>query len=620
LIEWDGVSDAASGRVDFHAVFEALPTACLLMSPDLVIVEANDAYLRLLGCTRAQLVGRPVFEAFPPAPEMLDEQGRNPLQVFFERARDSGLPDRMQLVRYDVVDGETGSPAHRYWSLISAPISVAAGRAVLLLLCVEDVTDSVVERHDRETELVRSESWQRRAEVVEGELSSRAQDLRQALEAREKSARRLAGLADAALQLAAAASIEELAEIVVSAGLTAIGVDGGAIGVRDDAAGLLRLTVTDSLGETLRAKFPELLLNDPLPSAVAARTGEVVLLKDREAAVAFAPGMTDLYAATGREAWAALPLRVGDRLLGSLTASWAKPHVFDSEEVGLLGAFAAQCGQSLARLQVREAEQRIASISRRMSETLQRSLLTAPPKPDHLEIVVRYRSAAEQVQIGGDWYDAFMFSDGAVCLVVGDVTGHDGESASFMGQVRNLMRGIGYIIGEPPGAVLGAVDRALRDLEVGTLATAVLARVEQAPAQAAGARLLRWANAGHPPPLLLRADGSTMLLEHAPDLLLGYAPGTARTDHSHDLGAGDSVLLYTDGLVERRGADLDDGLTWLLSAVAGRAHLTPAELADSLLAEVQGFAEDDIALLLLRAHPEDRPRAATSVDLLNATD
>jgi serine phosphatase RsbU (regulator of sigma subunit) len=80
------------------------------------------------------------------------------------------------------------------------------------------------------------------------------------------------------------------------------------------------------------------------------------------------------------------------------------------------------------------------------------------------------------------------------------------------------------------------------------------------------------------------------------------------------------VLLYTDGLVERRGADLDDGLTWLLSAVADRAHLTPAELADSLLAEVQGFAEDDIALLLLRAHPEDRPRAATSVDLLNATD
>jgi serine phosphatase RsbU (regulator of sigma subunit) len=343
-----------------------------------------------------------------------------------------------------------------------------------------------------------------------------------------------------------------------------------------------------------------------LPPAVAARTGEVVLLKDRAAALAFAPGMADLCAATGREAWAVLPLRVGDRILGSLTASWAKPHVFDPEEVGLLGAFAAECGQSLARLQIREAEQRTAELSRKMSETLQRSLLTAPPQPDHLEIVVRYRSAAEQVQIGGDWYDAFLASDGAVCLVVGDVTGHDRTAAAVMGQVRNLSRGIGYTLGKPPGTVLSAVDRAMRDLEVDTLATVVLAQVEQAPAQAAaGTRLLRWANAGHPPPLLLRADGSSMLLDREPELLLGFDAGTDRTDHVQDLGPGDSVLLYTDGLVERRGVDHGDGLAWLLSAVADRAHLPPCELADSLLAEVDGTAEDDIALLLLRAHPED---------------
>jgi len=590
------------------AVFAGMPTAYLVLTPDLVIVDANRAYRQLSGRTRGELVGRYVFEAFPPSFTSVDEQGRHPVQLSLERARDTKQIHHLPLLRYDVRDQASGRVVHRYWSLISAPIADEDGRTVLLLQRVEDVTDCVGEQRDRETERVRGKSWRRRAEAVEAELFSRAQDLRQALQAREKSARRLAGLADTALHLAAAETLEDLAE-TVSAGLAAIGTDGGAIGVRDDAAGVLRLTVTASLDATLRAPFPELPLNDPLPSAAAARTGEVVLLKDREAALAFAPGMADLYAATGREAWAALPLRVGDRILGSLTVSWAKPHVFDPEEVGLLGAFAAQCSQALARLQIREAEQRTASISRRMSETLQRSLLTAPPQPEHLEIVVRYRPAAEQVQIGGDWYDAFMVSDGAVCLVVGDVTGHDREAAAVMGQVRNLLRGIGYTIGEPPGAVLSAVDRALRDLEVGTLATAVLARVEQAPAQtAAGTRLLRWANAGHPPPLLLRADGSTLLLEREPDLLLGADPSTDRTDHTHDLGPGDNVLLYTDGLVERRGADLDDGLAWLLSAVADRAKLTPAELADSLLVEVEGAAEDDIALLLLRAHPQHPPR------------
>jgi PAS domain S-box-containing protein len=607
------LTDVGLQPTDVVAVFAGMPTAYLVLTPELVVVEANRAYLELLGRTRAELIGRPVFDAFPPSPTSLDEQGRNPIRLSFERARDTGQVDHLPLLKYDVSDSSTGRVVQRYWSLISAPILDEAGRAVLLLQRVEDVTDFVAERRDRETERARGESWRRRAEVVEAELVTRAQDLRQALQAREKSARRLTGLADGALQLAAAETLADLAETVVSTGLAAIGADGGAIGVRDDAAGVLRLTVTDSLGATLRAKFPELPLDDPLPPAVVARTGEVVLLKDRGAALAFAPGMADLCAATGREAWAVLPLRVGDRVLGSLTASWAKPHVFDPEEVGLLGAFAAECGQSLARLQVREAEQRTARLSRRMSETLQRSLLTAPPQPDHLEIVVRYRSAAEQVQIGGDWYDAFMVADGAVCLVVGDVTGHDRTAAAVMGQVRNLLRGIGYILGEPPGVVLSAVDRAMRDLKVGTLATAVLARVEQESAQAAaGTRLLRWANAGHPPPLLLRADGSSILLEREPELLLGVDAGTERTDHAHELGPGDSVLLYTDGLVERRGADLDDGLAWLLSAAADRAHLPPGELVDSLLAEVDGTAEDDIALLLLHAHPQDRPRPDTA--------
>jgi len=597
--------------VDFALLFAGLPTAYLVLTPDLVIAEANDAYLALLERSREELVGRPVFEAFPPAPGALDAQGRNPLQLSFERVRDTCRPDQMPLFHYDVHDPDTGALAERFWSLVHAPLLGPDGRARLLLQRVEDVTAFVVEQRGREDERQRGQVWRERAEVVEADLLVRAQELQAALAAQELASRRLVGLAEAALQLATAQSIAELTETVVAVGLVALGADGGAVAVRDDERGVVRLTMTSSLGTRTQQEYGELALDDPLPAAWAARTGELLALPDRAAGLAWSASMAAVYEATGRDAWTAVPLRVGDRLLGSLTASWAEPHPLGPDETGLLAAFAAQCAQALDRLQVREAEQRAAVASRQMSETLQRSLLTEPQQPDHLQIVVRYRPAAEQVQVGGDWYDAFLTQDGSTCLVVGDVTGHDREAAAVMGQIRNLLRGIAYTISDPPALVLSAVDRAMRDLEVGALATAVLAKVEQTPEQRAqGLRLLRWSSAGHLPPLLVEPDGTAQLLTSEPDLLLGLDAGTDRGDQTHELRPGSTVVLYTDGLVERRGRTIDDGLAWLVGAAQRLAHLTPDELCDALLAEVVGTAEDDIALLVLRAHPEDRPRPA----------
>ena len=595
--------------MDFAALFAALPTAYLVMSPDLVIVEANAAYLQAVGRTRRELVGRPVFDAFPPSPGSLDDQGRNPVQLSFERARDTGRPDHMPLSNYDIVDSATGQLSRRFWSLISAPVLDDDGKPMLVLQRTEDVTDYVIDREDRDRERERGLAWQRRAEVVEADLFARAAELRAALQAQETASRRLDGLSAAALRLAAAETLDELVETVVATGMTALGADGGAVAVRDDAQGIVRLSLTDSLGDVSQERYAELALDDPLPAAWAARTGEPVLLPDRAAGLAWSATMAEVYEATHRSAWAALPLRVGERLLGSLTASWAEPRTFEADEVELLSAFAAQCAQVLDRMQVRATERRAAVANRQMSEALQRSLLTAPQQPDHLEIAVRYRPAAEQVQVGGDWYDAFLIEDGSTCLVVGDVTGHDREAAAVMGQIRNLLRGIAYTVGDPPALVLKALDRAMRDLEVGALATAVLGTVEQTPEQReAGVRLLRWSSAGHPPPLYVGADGSSRLLEHDPDLLLGVAPETARRDHEQELEPGCTVLLYTDGLIERRGVGLDEGLAWLTATVGGLAHLSVDELCDRLLAEVAETAEDDIALLALRAHPEDRPR------------
>ncbi len=602
------VPGAAS--VSFRALFAGLSTAYLVLTRDLVIVEANEAYLRLLQRTRSELLGRPVFDAFPPEEGSLDAQGRNPLQVSFERVRDSGRIDVMPLLHYDVRDGATGDVEQRFWSLIHSAVPGPDGRTALVLQRVEDVTEYAREREDERS---RGLDWQRRAEVVEADLYARAQELRAALQAQDVASRRLEGLAKAALQLAAAESVEELVEKVVGAGLTALGADGGAVAVRDDERNLVHLTITDSLGPQTQRDYAELPLDGSLPASWTARTGELVVLPDRQAGLAWSASMADVYASTGRNAWVALPLRVGDQLLGSLTASWAQEHPFAPDELELLSAFAAQCAQALARLQARQVEQQAAVAARQMSEALQRSLLTEPPQHDHLEIVVRYRPAAEQVQVGGDWYDAFLTSDGASCLVVGDVTGHDRQAAAVMGQIRNLLRGLAHTLGDPPGLVLAAVDLAMQDLQVGALTTVVLATVEQTDEQRRhGLRTLRWSNAGHPPPLLIEADGTSRLLTGDPDLLLGLDPTTGRTDHSVELQPGATVLLYTDGLVERRGASLDDGLAWLLEATHGQFESTPDELCDTLLEAVGGTAEDDIALLVMRAHPEDRPRPVTA--------
>ena len=169
---------------------------------------------------------------------------------------------------------------------------------------------------------------------------------------------------------------------------------------------------------------------------------------------------------------------------------------------------------------------------RRISEDLQRSLLTAPPEPDHVEVIVRYEPAAEAAQVGGDWYDAFLQPSGATVVVIGDVVGHDTEAAAVMGQLRGMLRGIAYRDGIGPAVVLAELDRAIEGLQMGAMATAAIARVEQTPQErAAGITRLRWSNAGHPPPLLLHPDGRIEeLAGERAELMLGVDSRARRTE------------------------------------------------------------------------------------------
>jgi len=280
----------------------------------------------------------------------------------------------------------------------------------------------------------------------------------------------------------------------------------------------------------------------------------------------------------------------------------------DDAYLGFLRLVASSLGHAVDRINARQAERGVAASERGLSEALQRSLLTEPLQPDDLQVAVRYLPATEQAQVGGDWYDSFIGPDGSLVVAIGDVTGHDRRAVVAMAQVRNLLRGVSYATGVSPAGVLDALDDAMFGLAISLYATAILARVEQGEADAErGLRTLRWSNAGHPPPVLIAPDGRATLLETPADPLLGLGDGE-RTDNTVTLEPGSSLVLYTDGLVERRSIPLQARLEWLIDTLDGCHELTAEQACDHLLERFNDIGEDDVALLVLRNYPEPGPR------------
>ncbi|MGY1630735.1 SpoIIE family protein phosphatase [Geodermatophilus sp. SYSU D01186] len=258
---------------------------------------------------------------------------------------------------------------------------------------------------------------------------------------------------------------------------------------------------------------------------------------------------------------------------------------------------------------------RLAVVNQQVAERLQVSLLSPPVQPDRMELAVRYRAATRGVSIGGDWYDSFLQPDGDTVVVIGDVMGHDIEAAAAMGQVKTLVRAIAFDRLEEPAGVLRRVDHALVGLAVPAMATALVCRVEQTPEErAAGVRRLRWSTAGHPEPMLRLPDGRVTDLTAPVGPPLGIGWRGPRADGQVLLPDGATLLLFTDGLFERRGVPLDEGRDRLRRLLATAAEETLDELADRLLAEMVGEgAEDDVALLAVRVHAHDDERSPVPV-------
>ncbi|RBY77095.1 histidine kinase [Blastococcus sp. TF02-09] len=237
----------------------------------------------------------------------------------------------------------------------------------------------------------------------------------------------------------------------------------------------------------------------------------------------------------------------------------------------------------------------------KVAETLQRSLLTPPPHTDALDVAVRYRPASRHTLVGGDFYDAFLQPDGAMLVVVGDVAGHSVDATAAMSELRSTVRALAYDHGDGPAATLQRTERALRGLGFDTLATVLVASLERSPSAAAGRWTLCWSSAGHPPPLLLRAHGGVEVLERPSERLLGLDVPTRRTDHVLELAPGDTVVLYTDGLLEHHRTGIDEGLQRLSAVLSGLAGRSADEICDEVLRRVvTGPADDDVALLVVR--------------------
>jgi hypothetical protein len=288
-----------------------------------------------------------------------------------------------------------------------------------------------------------------------------------------------------------------------------------------------------------------------------------------------------------------VPLHGQFQRQGVLTLTFAGGPGADVPDLDLLTAVGQQSGLALDRARLHDERSGIAY-------ELQRSLLAGDlPQDPRYAVATTYRPAVAALDVGGDWYDVFRSTAAgrpAVSLVVGDVVGHGLHAAVGMGQLRSALRAVS-VPDAGPAAVLSALDRFADQVEVTNTATVALAQLDL------GDGRVRYACAGHLPPLLLPARGAPHLLWEGRSTPLGVTTdGGRREESAVQLQPGDALLLYTDGLVERRHRGLDAGLDLLVSTVVRLGDLPPQDavhaLAQTMLLDQDN--EDDVCLLLLR--------------------
>jgi serine phosphatase RsbU (regulator of sigma subunit)/anti-sigma regulatory factor (Ser/Thr protein kinase) len=376
----------------------------------------------------------------------------------------------------------------------------------------------------------------------------------------------------------------DVAEVIVEGIEGAMGADGTSLAIVQEERPLLRTLARrgneggDALETSLDAELPG-------PHAVRRHVPDFFgSFEDLRAAF---PEVTRRDVG-GFDSFFFVPLIAGRRVNGLLTVSWAEPRTLSADERRFVLSVAGQAAQALERAGHFEAEQTIAA-------TLQRSVLPSTlPRVEGVHLAARYLPGTLDLNVGGDWFDAIPLSDGRLGVVVGDVVGKGVQAAATMAQLRNALRAFS-LDRMKPSSTVGRLDRLAEEVLETAFATVLYAVVDPR------ALVCRYTSAGHPPPLVAFADGRVELLEGGRGLPLGTGAPTRYSQDVAELSAGSVLVLYTDGLVERRGSSIDDGLERLRRAVA-EGPRDPEPLLEHILERMVGDGErdDDIALLAAR--------------------
>jgi PAS domain S-box-containing protein len=422
---------------------------------------------------------------------------------------------------------------------------------------------------------------QREAEEMRGRLTEQL----------SAAALRTARLQQATSMLAEALTVEQVVEVITEVGRSAVGAERSAVALLD--ADGVRLSMVNQDGPP-QGEIP---LDAPSVITAAITTRRPVLLEDPDALRRrFEPDANvDLYLRhSDEQAWVGLPLLAAGAPLGAIRFSFTRPRRITEEERVFLEALAGQCALAVERATLFEREHTTA-------ETLQRSLLPDRlPKVPGLVLEARYLPVTRNMEIGGDWYDAFKLPDGRLAIAAGDVMGKGLTAAAGMGRVRNALRALA-LTDPRPAAVLTGLDRLFTATEPEEQVTTVAYLVVD-PVTGEGLA----GNAGHLPPLRLCTDAPPRLDTIEAGTPLGWA--SPRQQHIFRMPPGNTVVFYSDGLVENRMRGLDTGLDELL-AVASQASPEvlghPERLLEYLVERMlAGYEQDDDVTVLVLHVPE----------------
>ena len=439
-----------------------------------------------------------------------------------------------------------------------------------------DVRAVPIERDGKIVEWVGASSdvtSQREAEEMRGRLTEQL----------SAAALRTARLQQATSMLAEALTVEQVVEVITEVGRTAIGALHSAVALLDGA----RLkVVNDDLRNAPDSAGGELTLQSPSVMTKAIATRHPVLVEDPDDLRRQFHGELEIdperVAASDERSWVGLPLLAAGAPLGALRFSFGRPRKIIEEERVFLEALAGQCSLAVERAGLYEREHTTA-------ETLQRSLLPDQlPSVPGLVLRAMYRPVAKNMEIGGDWYDAFRLADQRLAVAVGDVMGKGLTAAAGMGRVRNALRALA-LTDPRPAAVLGGLDRLFSATEEEEQVTTVAYLVID-PETGTGVL----GNAGHLPALVLEAGCAPRFDQVEAGTPLGWA--SPRKQHAFNLRPGSTAVFYSDGLVENRNRGLDTGLEDL-AAVAARAD-------EELLARPERFLEY-LVERMLAGHEQD---------------